>query len=124
MKTVTRGPFGERSRPAPSGPATRVSCPGLRHESPVCSSLDVPPDLGMVLPPSRTRWTALALNSSVKLRLGLRGFRSSPMLDTVPTSPKVSTGTDQAQVKAVLQNERLVRGCRLLVLREQWTLAL
>jgi len=46
------------------------------------------------------------------------------MLDTVPTSPKVSTGTDQAQVKAVLQNERLVRGCRLLVLREQWTLAL
>ena len=30
-------------RPAPSGPATRVPCPGLRHESPVCSSLDLEP---------------------------------------------------------------------------------
>jgi len=58
----------------------------------------------MVFPPSRTRWTALALNSSVKLRLGLRGFLSSAMLDTVSASPKVSTGAAQANEGVVAKH--------------------
>ena len=70
----------------------------------------------MVFPPSKTRWTALALNSLAKLRLGLRGFLSSAMLDTVPTSRKVSTGADQAQSGDQRTDDQFVdHVCRMLL---------
>ena len=41
LRRVSAPPHPSRQpRPAHSGPATRTPCPGLRHESPVCSSLD------------------------------------------------------------------------------------
>jgi len=52
---------------------------------------------GMVLPSSRTRRTAPALNSSVKLLRGRFCFFPSAMSDTVPASRLVSTRSDQAQ---------------------------
>ena len=60
--------------------------------------IQISSDLGDGLPAPKTRWTALALNSSLKLRLGLRGFLSSAMLDTVSAFRKVSTEADQAHV--------------------------
>jgi hypothetical protein len=47
------------------------------------------------LPSSKTKRTALALNSSVKLRRARFGCRSA-MLDIVSTSRKMSTKADQA----------------------------
>jgi hypothetical protein len=87
------------------GPALAGIGVGLLHPSPKrrLGKIEISSDWGMVFPPSKTRCAALALNSSVKLRLCLRGFLSSPMLDTVSTSPRVSTAAEA--VSSGLRND-------------------
>ena len=109
--------LGCRAPPGARGPASGAeSAPRARYWSAPRASLSLrPPGLapprrsadwvrsrsratwGMVFPPSSTSLTAPALNSPVKLLRGRRGLLSSAMLDTVPTSRKVSTRSDQAQ---------------------------